>query len=90
MSNYTDNMSIRAPRQTTHTDWLQSPTIAVLVLYKHVVVLGPGGVVADHVLVLVQHRMGVHLIHGCTSEINSKYQEYMLQKWLHCNISFLI
>lgn len=49
--------------------------VAVLVLDEHVVVLGPGGVVAHHVGMLAQHGMGVHLPQGVLSaeEGNRRY-----------------
>jgi len=45
----------------------QRAAVAVLVLDEHVVVLGPGRVVAHHVGVLAQHGVGVHLAQGVLS-----------------------
>lgn len=45
----------------------QRAAAAVLVLDEHVVVLGPGRVVAHHVGVLAQHGVGVHFPQGVLS-----------------------
>uniref|UniRef100_A0A182TKY7 Uncharacterized protein n=1 Tax=Anopheles melas TaxID=34690 RepID=A0A182TKY7_9DIPT len=53
---------------------LQAATIAVLVLDQHVVVLGPGRIVANDVVVLTQHGMGVHLVEGRLLERAARYR----------------
>ena len=54
-------------------------TITVLVLYDHVIVLRPGGIVTDDVRVVSENSVGIHLLQsqlsGGETEYNSELTE---------------
>jgi len=49
---------------------MQTAPVAELVLYQHVIILRPSGVVPNHVIVLAQNSMGPNLVQGSLSARN--------------------